>query len=136
MAKPATTDIDSEAQNWETTVNDNFGAFEDGPVPIYENAATSLAALETAKPAASYDRCLCFFNDSTLGWTLARSNGTAWKIIGIQAADVGALSITMPADTPATADALRDDLVANALAEIQSSINGLRTALQNAGLMA
>jgi len=73
------------------------------------------------------------------------------------AADVGALTFTAvagtanttleamadPTDTPANADALRDDIVANLLpkirnnfADVATQINAIRTALQAAGLMA
>lgn len=52
-------------------------------------------------------------------------------------------AITTPADSPATADALRDDLVANALPEIRDAIatlaakvNELQTAMKTAGSMA
>lgn len=50
-------------------------------------------------------------------------------------ADVSAISITDPADSPATADALRDDLVANALAEIRQDLTDIR-ANQNSILAA
>jgi hypothetical protein len=73
------------------------------------------------------------------------------------AADVGALTFTAvagtanttleamadPTDSPSTADALRDDIVANLLpkvrnnfADVATQINAIRTALQAAGLMA
>lgn len=73
------------------------------------------------------------------------------------AADPGALTFTAvagtanttleamadPTDTPASADALRDDIVANLLpkirnnfADVATAINAIRTALVNAGLMA
>lgn len=51
-------------------------------------------------------------------------------------------ALTDPADTPATADALRDDLVANIIPELRNNlasltaqVNAIRTALQNLGLM-
>lgn len=51
-------------------------------------------------------------------------------------------TLTMPADTPATADALRDDLVANVLAEVQTALDALGTtineivaALESAGML-
>lgn len=51
-------------------------------------------------------------------------------------------AVADPADSPATADALRDDLVANALpqirnnfADLASQLNAIRTALVNAGLL-
>jgi hypothetical protein len=71
-------------------------------------------------------------------------------------ADVGALTLTAlagtangtlqalpdPTDTPATVDALRDDIVANLLpplrnniADVATQTNAIRTALKNAGLM-
>lgn len=76
--------------------------------------------------------------------------------LGTPAADVGALTLSAvagtanttlqamadPTDTPATADALRDDIVANLLpairnnfADVATQINAIRTALQNAGQM-
>jgi hypothetical protein len=75
----------------------------------------------------------------------------------VAAADVGALTFTAvagtanttlqaipdPTDSPANADALRDDIVANDLpvirnnfADLANQINAIRTALINAGLMA
>lgn len=71
------------------------------------------------------------------------------------AADIGALTdntggtanttlqaLTDPADTPADADALRDDLVANMIPEIRNNfadlaaqMNAFRTSLRNAGIM-
>jgi hypothetical protein len=76
--------------------------------------------------------------------------------LGAPAADVGALAFTAvagtanttlealpdPTDTPASADALRDDIVAtllpplrNNFADIATQMNAFRTALENAGLM-
>jgi hypothetical protein len=52
-------------------------------------------------------------------------------------------AITDPADTPADADALRDDLVANAIPDTESALNALGTkinsilsALETAGILA
>jgi len=52
-------------------------------------------------------------------------------------------ALTDPADTPATADALRDDLVANLIPELRNNyadltakINDVLTALRNLGLIA
>ena len=56
-----------------------------------------------------------------------------------QAADMGVSdtgSIPNPADAPATADALRDDLVANVLPAIRSKLNALRDMARNLGAMA
>lgn len=51
-------------------------------------------------------------------------------------ADVADVTLTMPADAPGTADALRDDLVAYALAEIEADLNAIKAALRDAGLLA
>ncbi len=52
-------------------------------------------------------------------------------------------ALANPTDTPGTADALRDDLVAvfipalrNNIADLATAVNAIRTALVNAGLMA
>lgn len=78
-------------------------------------------------------------------------------VTAAQAADIGALTLTAlagtanttlealpdPTDTPASADALRDDIVAtllpplrNNIADVATQVNAIRTALRNAGLMA
>ncbi len=51
-------------------------------------------------------------------------------------------ALTTPADAPASADALRDDLVANLIPELRNNyadlaakINALRTALVNIGIL-
>lgn len=46
--------------------------------------------------------------------------------------DVLAAAIVDPADTPASADALRDDLVANTIPSIQSIVNDLTTGVNAA----
>ncbi len=57
--------------------------------------------------------------------------------------DLSLAAITDPADAPATADVLREDLVANALPELRDAlssiadqVNDIRTALRNLTLMA
>lgn len=47
------------------------------------------------------------------------------------ATDPGAATIDDPADSPATVDALRDDLVANTIADIRTALAALRTQINN-----
>lgn len=46
-------------------------------------------------------------------------------------AESAAYTVTDPGDTPADADALRDDLVANTLPDLFTDLNALRTAVEN-----
>lgn len=83
MARPATVDINAGNQGWDGRMDDNFDIITEAPLPIYESAAiTSLAALETAFPAAAHDRCFAWINLTTYGYTLCVSNGTAWVTYG------------------------------------------------------
>ena len=85
MARPATGAINSGNQGWDGEVDDNFDILANAPLPTYESAAiTSLAALETAFPAAAHDRCFAWINLTTYGYTLCWSNGTAWITYGIE----------------------------------------------------
>jgi hypothetical protein len=140
MSRPTPVGISSSLEAWDAEVQADFDMLFEAPAPLYEHDA-SIADLETNFPAANYDRCVCLVNDTVLSWIPVYSNGTAWVYIPLQGTDpvdlggtsggsgtviktitkptaLGAIGITDPADTPATADALRDDLVANALSEI------------------
>jgi len=153
MSRPSHVTISSGLEAWDGEVSDNFDLAFSTPFPIaiYANFA--------ALPAAgSYDECLAVISDEDI---LCISNGTTWKRIGYQAADIVALTgdpggsatdtlalslvtartapsngtagnhanIPDPADSPASADALRDDLVANTLPAIQDSIKTLAAQL-------
>lgn len=60
--------------------------------------------------------------------TYSTASRTQTTPVGV---DPGAATITDPADAPASADALRDDLVTNALSGIRTAISNLRTQVQN-----
>lgn len=155
MARPTKNDIDSGIQNWHQKIDDNDEVLFNGPLPIHVHTGdeTNLAA---TFPVASFDRCLVVVNHSTLGWTLYASDGTTWqRLVKFAAIAVTALTdssggtanntiqaLTNPADAPATADALRDDLVANLIPELRNNfadlaakVNEIRTALVNHGLL-
>lgn len=84
MARPATTPINSGNQGWDGEIDDNFDILALAPLPIFEDGAiTTLAALETAYPAAAHDRCVVWVNLTTYGYTLCWSNGTAWITYGM-----------------------------------------------------
>ena len=154
MAKRVFLSITAGLRNWDADARANFdtcGAVY--PIPLFEPSAGLFANL----PAANQnDAGLAAFTDSTAGKILALSDNSAWKKIGSQAATFSALTdsiagsvsftlaaIPNPADTPVTADALRDDLVANtipkirdALSSIASLLNTIRTNARAPGLFA
>jgi hypothetical protein len=153
MSRPTPPTISSTLEAWDADIQAGLDMIFGAPVPLYEHDDT-LADLETNFPAANYDRCVCLVNDTTLGWIMAYSNGSAWIFIPLQGVDPSDISgssggsgtavvtITDPADTPATADALRDDLVTNSLPEIrncitglQAKVNGILAAMRAAGQM-
>ena len=80
MARPIKNDIDSGIQSWDGKIDDNDEALFNGPLPIHEHTGdeTDLAATFAA---AAYDRCVVMVDDTTYGWTLFVSDGTAWKRI-------------------------------------------------------
>lgn len=155
MSKRQFVSISSGLEGWDADMDDNFDVSgRTFPIPLFENTAdTSFSGLPTAN---QNDRGLAAFLDTTAGWLPALSDGTSWKKIGSQSADPGALTdnvggtqsdtldaIPDPADAPASADALRDDLVANTLPQIRDAVssladafNDLRTNMRNSGLMA
>jgi hypothetical protein len=156
MARPTfSLPISSGIQGWDAAVTDNFEVFTLAPWPVYQKTAGNESDLSTVFPPGSYDRCVLFVNHSTLGWTPYFSNGTTWEIIAVQGTSVAALvdntggtandtlqALPDPADAPATADALRDDLVANLipalrndLADLAAKVNALRSALQAGGAL-
>lgn len=155
MARPTFVTPNAGIQGWDAIITDDIEILLNGPWPVYQKTSGDESNLATAFPPGSYDRCLLFVNHSTLGWIPYYSNGTTWTIIPKQGTSVTALTdssggtandtvqaLTNPADAPATADALRDDLVANLIPELRNNfadlagkINALRTALRNGGVL-
>lgn len=147
MAKKTYTAISSGKQAWDATLNADLDLIFAGALPLYES---------TAGAANQNDRGLQAFNDATAGWVLYFSDGSNWKIIGKQVAATTAFTdsvggtvndtlsaIPDPADTPASADALRDDLVTNTLPKIRNAISSLaakwntfRTNARTSGVLA
>lgn len=153
MAKRTYPRPTSEVQGWDGELDDCLDNLDQAPIPLFEPTAGLFANL----PAANQnDAGLAVFTDTTAGKILALSNNTTYRKIGVQAAAVNALTygqgtgggdtianIDDPADSPASADALRDDLVANTIPDIRNAVrtlsdkfNELRTAMRNAGLLA
>ncbi len=96
MTRPTTTAINSGNQGWDGEIDDNFDVVIDGPFPIKERTdIVSLAALETAYPAASHDRCFIWINLTTFGMTLCWSNGTAWITYGMEKRPERSSSVTI-----------------------------------------
>jgi len=95
MARPAPVPINNANQGWDATVDDNFDILANAPLPIHEDAAiTTLAALETAFPAAAHDRCFIWINLTTFGYTLCYSNGAAWITFGVERRPIRSSSAT------------------------------------------
>lgn len=63
-------------------------------------------------------------------------DGAGFESAFAQGAAIDDLAVTMPADAPATVDALRDDLVANALTDIEDKVNEIIAALEAANITA
>lgn len=138
MAKRTFRAISSGAQAWDADVEANFDT--SGrlfPIPLYEPSAGLFANL----PAANQnDAGLAIFTEGSpvSDKLLTYSNGTTYLKVGKQAAtntpftdNIGGTvndtlaAIADPANSPATADALRDDLVANALPAIRNALSSL-----------
>lgn len=146
MSKKSFPTVTSQDESWDDEVNDIVEILENQPFPITDYA--TIAAL----PAAN-------INEEGLAWAQANndvdytgdvivaSTGSSWKKLAWQATEVteigSAPSITDPADTPADADALRDDLVTNTIPSIESALSTIYTkidsilaAMKNTGAMA
>lgn len=84
MTRPTFSTVDHGNEDWDADVDANFDKIDTtGPCPVFQvTASTSLAAFTTAYPAASYDRCIAFLNESTFGYCYVWSDGTVWRIIG------------------------------------------------------
>lgn len=147
MAKVTYTPIESGTQAWDATLNDDLDLIFNGALPLFEGST----------PAASQnDRGIMAVNDGTAGWGIQFSDGANWKYVAKRAVTVAAFSdsiggtvadalaaIPDPADSPASADALRDDLVANALPKIRNALSSLaakwntfRTNARSSGVLA
>ncbi len=155
MARPGKLTIDATVQNWDAKLDSNSEVVFNGPLPIHEHVGDQTDIASTFPPA-SYDRCEVWVNHTVLGWSRYVSDGTNWirvlqvgtiaTIVALTDNTTGTANdvlqaLTDPADTPATADALRDDLVANLIPEVRNNladlaakINELRTILDGHGL--
>lgn len=78
MARPSKNDIDSGNQNWDGKIDDNDEALFNAPIPIHEHVGDE-SDLQAAFPAAAYDRCAVWVDDTVQGWSLYVSDGTAWN---------------------------------------------------------
>lgn len=155
MARPTKNDIDSGIQGWDGPMDDNDEALFNGPLPIHEHTGDE-TDLASTFPANSYDRCSVMVDHSTLGWSLYVSDGTSWlrklrlttpSVVALTDNTSGTANDTLvalsdPADTPASADALRDDLVANLipelrdnLADLAAKVNEVRGVMSDNGML-
>lgn len=154
MTKPIPNSIDSLNEGWDADIADNFGVIFDAPMPPKEVA--NMATLNADFPASAYDGCIAVITDATAGKIIVLSDGANWKKIGRQAANVASLTdnvagsagsslqaIPNPANSPANADDLRDDIVNNVLPPLRNDltrlnnlVNALTAAMIASGQMA
>ena len=146
-------------------------AIETERVFVFDNGSNTDACSEATllgAPVYMYDDHTVYDNDASgtlkrAGYFMGMEPDGKVRVLIVAAGapavagDVGALTYAAvagtanttleamadPTDAPATADALRDDIVANLLpkvrnnfADLASQVNAIRTALVNAGLMA
>jgi hypothetical protein len=80
MARPTRLTLDASALAWDAKVNTNFQNVYNRPLAIAEHEGDE-SDLESAFPAAQYDRCLIWVDDTSEGWVLYFSNGSTWAIL-------------------------------------------------------
>lgn len=128
MSRPVLSaiDVESELQGWDTDVNDFMNVFSDGPWPVYESAGSSLATLESNFPAANFDRCLAWINDSTRGWRLCVSVGGAWSFLPAGSSSVQLTDSSGGTSGGNTIAAVTDlTTTKNAIATLAAKVNSL-----------
>lgn len=158
MSKQTFPEIAEDDVAWDVQLQDWHDILMTKPFPLFDVA--NVAAL----PAANTNDdglCLITADDGAthtgpiLAFSLSPTSN-AWKKLAPQTASLVALTVTAlagtandtlqalpdPADTPVTADALRDDIVANLLpplrnnlADIAGKLNALIVAMRLAGAM-
>ncbi len=85
MARPSKNDIDSGIQNWDGKMDDNDEALMNAPIPIHEHTGDE-TDLASTFAAAAYDRCMVWVDDTSEGWSLYVSDGTAWnRMLAVEA---------------------------------------------------
>ncbi len=136
--------IVSGINGWDAEFDDVIDILEGEPIPLVEY--TSVGALPTA---SLNDRSIAFADTDGGGggpWFLHYSDGSSWHLIArgdgaaqIDVADAGdgtptvdtMINVTAPGDTPASVDALRDDLEANALQDIRDNFATISAEFNN-----
>lgn len=118
MARPTYVTVPAGVENWQEEINTDLAVVFDAPFPLYQSTTSrTLAAFTTAFPAASYDRCLAWHNDSDLGtYILLYSDGAKWKPVGrpyVRSAASAAGALAVDADTLGDRGTLRTALTEN-----------------------
>lgn len=80
MARPTKNDIDSGIQGWDGKIDDNFEVLFNGPLPIHFHVGDE-TDLEATFPAAAFEACIVWVDDTVLGTVLYVSNGTEWTVL-------------------------------------------------------
>ena len=146
MTKPTLPEVAAGDQSWDAQYETWRDVFNDQGYPLATYA--DFTAWDAVKAQREETLAVVEANDDGdyTGPVLVYGNdGTTTKKVAFQATEVADLTdnsggssggdtiaaITDPADTPASADALRDDLVANTIPEIKDAIATLAEKLND-----
>ena len=122
MARPSLKQINSNLQQHDAAINDNFEALTAAPLPIAEHTGSpgDESDLEATFPAAQHDRCAIMVQHSVHGWVAMFSDGVAWRVIPKRADAVADIE---PASPPPTET------------ELAEKLNELLAALRTSGVL-
>lgn len=157
MTKQTFQEVVAGDEAWDAQLESTRDILANKPFPLYSVA--NIGALPAANQNDDGIQVVQDNDDASYtGKILVVSNSpdsNAWKKVAWQTGAVASLTdnsggtandtvqaLTNPADTPASADALRDDLVANLIPELRNNIadlaakiNAIITAMKTAGAM-
>ena len=140
MARPTKNNIDSGIQSWDGKIDDNDEALFNAPLPIHEHTGDE-TDLQTTFAAAAYDRCVVMVDDTTYGWTMFQSNGTAWVRMGSVGSRPTVVDLTNSTggtgnDTVAAVSGSGDDATINDnFSDLIDKVAEITSALRNHGFI-
>ncbi len=156
MSKPTFPSVDAGTQSWDAQLASWQDVLANQGLPLVSYA--NFTAWDAVKALRDDTIAKVATNDDAdyTGPVIVYGNAGATKKVAWQASEVAELTdnttgtandtlqaLSDPADTPATADVLRDDLVANLIPELRNNyadlaakVNSIIAALKNTGGMA
>ena len=133
MTKKLFNAIESESEEWDALVDDNFTIIGGEAIPMATYA--SLAAIQAAQPANQNDDGLATITDATAGKILVLSNGTVYRLIPVQASAIVTLTdnSTGTSDGDTIAAVTTFPTAADAIATLAAKVNALLAVMRTAG---